>query len=128
MVPLSGTGDALRLVWLVFDDGVNVTDEEDFQISSCGRGCGVIGGPWIDHDPACPFHGHEARLREDEHEEVVELRVRVAALLKERDAIAALLPPGKTNKPLPIALREHFEDLRADLTSRSKGRLRPEAS
>lgn len=31
--------------------------------------CYQIGGPWIDFDPSCPEHGHDAQRREREAEE-----------------------------------------------------------
>ena len=30
----------------------------------CGHRCFEIGGPWIDADPNCPFHGYEAQAKE----------------------------------------------------------------
>ena len=31
---------------------------------NCGHECFKIGGPWIDVDPNCPFHGYEAQANE----------------------------------------------------------------
>jgi len=32
-----------------------MTDEEANELSMCGYGCHVIGGPWIAENPNCPF-------------------------------------------------------------------------
>lgn len=39
------------------------TLEEASDLSDCGRGCFVIGGPFITYDPGCPMHGDYARQR-----------------------------------------------------------------
>jgi len=31
-----------------------MTDQEANNLSMCGYGCYVIGGPWISNNPACP--------------------------------------------------------------------------
>jgi hypothetical protein len=37
-----------------------MTDEEARRLSDCGRGCYIIGGPWIGADSQCPIHGAHA--------------------------------------------------------------------
>ena len=65
------------------------------HLSDCGRGCYVIGGPWIDRDPDCPVHGTEARRREDDHNDLVTEVARLRALVEVRTARNPKTDPAK---------------------------------
>lgn len=50
-----------------------MTDAEVEYLSGCGRGCYVIGGPWITCDPCCPIHGDEAVDASRRAEEILDV-------------------------------------------------------
>ena len=56
---------------------------------SCEYRCYEVGGPWIDVDPNCPFHGYEAQRqrelaeaqKQEMEDRIIELEEQVAWLI-----------------------------------------------
>ena len=45
-----------------------MTDKQANELSSCGYGCHIIGGPWISTNPSCP----ECNKTDEEDDDAVD--------------------------------------------------------
>lgn len=83
---------------------------------SCPYECNVIGGPWIDVNPTCPFHGYEAqeanKRREEEAERlgtyIADLRASLATL----ERIVSHYGANQTEKGLPHPQEQALKEAR----------------
>jgi hypothetical protein len=83
---------------------------------ACVYECNKIGGPWIDVNPMCPFHGYEAQKEERAREEGEERTRRYIEAL--RDSLATLerivshYGANKTEKGLPHPQQQALDTAR----------------